>query len=230
MVGTKIAIDGPSGAGKSTISEIVAHKIGFTHIDTGATYRVIAYAISRFNVNLKNEKEIRFLLDSINIDIKFLEGKQFIYLNCEDVTDELRSPKISSLSSYISKFPFVRKKLTHMQRKIAEDKNVIMDGRDIGTKVFKNADLKIFLTASLDERAKRRYEELEKKEIKTNFEYVRKSMKERDTNDSKRSLSPLKPATDALIIDTTGNTLEKSVDTILKIVRDKLSELINNKK
>ena len=218
----KIAIDGPAGAGKSTIAKRAAKELGFVYIDTGAMYRAIGLAALRRGVDHDNDTEgVVALLDDIQIDISHSEAGQLVFLNGEDVSGEIRLPEVSVAASDVSRIPEVRKKLLELQRGIAEKTDVIMDGRDIGTVVLPNADLKIFLTASVEDRAQRRYLELQEKGVECSFDEVKADMEYRDKNDSQREIAPLKPAEDSVLVDTTGNTLEESVSLILSIMKER---------
>ncbi len=203
-----IAVDGPAGAGKSTVSKIVAAKLGYTYIDTGAMYRAVALKSSR------SCEDLIMLIDDIEIE---LDDKARVFLDGQEVTKEIRTPEISKLASDVSKFGFVRKKLTELQRKMAERGAVIMDGRDIGTQVLPNADLKIFLTASLDERARRRFEELQAKGQTVEFDAIKKEIALRDKQDSQREIAPLKRAEDAILIDSTNLTIDEVAGKILTL-------------
>ena len=218
----KIAIDGPAGAGKSTIAKAAAAHMHFVYIDTGAMFRAIGLGCirARLNPNTDVEKIIQ-LLPSMNIDISHGEKGQEIFLNGENVSDEIRMPQVSVAASDVSKIPEVRQKLLMLQRSIAEKTDVIMDGRDIGTVVMPGAELKIFLTASVEERAMRRYRELVEKGVDCSFDEVKADMKYRDKNDSQREIAPLKPAEDSVIVDTTGKTLQESVDMILELINER---------
>ena len=218
----KIAIDGPAGAGKSTIAKAAASELQLVYIDTGAMFRAIGLASIRagFNPN-EDVEEIIGMLPKLNIDIAHGENGQEIFLNGENVSTEIRMPEVSVAASDVSKIPAVRQKLLVLQRSIAEKTDVIMDGRDIGTVVLPNADLKIFLTASVDERAMRRYRELVEKGIECDFEEVKRDMEYRDKNDSEREIAPLKPADDGVIVDTTGKSLQESVDMILGLIKER---------
>ncbi|MBQ7705855.1 MAG: (d)CMP kinase [Selenomonadaceae bacterium] len=200
--------DGPAGAGKSTVSKIVAAKLGYTYIDTGAMYRAVALKSSR------SCDDLIAIIDDINIE---LDDKARVFLDGEDVTTEIRTPEISKLASDVSKFGFVRKRLTELQRKMAERGSVIMDGRDIGTQVLPNADLKIFLTASLDERARRRFEELQAKGQAVNLDAIKKEIALRDKQDTEREIAPLKKAFDAILIDSTNLTIDEVAGKILTL-------------
>jgi len=223
MSTVKIAIDGPAGAGKSTIAKIVAKELGFIYIDTGAMYRAVALKAIRNNIDTKSQiNEVCSLLDDLNIDIRHDKEGQLVFLDNEDVTDKIRTSEVSVGASNVACIPEVRMKLVELQRKLAEKHNVIMDGRDIGTYVLPDADVKIFLTASVEERAKRRYDEMILKGYKCTFEEVKKDIEYRDQNDSSRAFAPLRPADDAIIIDTTGNELNQSVDIILNTIKERL--------
>ncbi|MBO5955604.1 MAG: (d)CMP kinase [Clostridia bacterium] len=218
----KIAIDGPAGAGKSTIAKAAASELQLVYIDTGAMFRAIGLASIRAGFNpTEDVEEIIDMLPKLNIDIAHGENGQEIFLNGENVSTEIRMPEVSVAASDVSKIPAVRQKLLVLQRSIAEKTDVIMDGRDIGTVVLPNADLKIFLTASVDERAMRRYKELVEKGIECDFEEVKRDMEYRDKNDSEREIAPLKPADDGVIVDTTGKSLQESVDMILGLIKER---------
>ena len=206
-----IAVDGPAGAGKSTVSKICASRLGYTYIDTGAMYRAVALKV------LLSGKSLDENLIS-DIDIKLDEfGK--IFLDGGDVTREIRTLEVSRGASDVAKFGFVRKKLTQLQRDMAKRGKVIMDGRDIGTQVLPNADLKIFLTATVDERARRRFEELKAKNFAADFDQIKKDIALRDKQDSEREIAPLAQAADAILLDSTNLTIEQVVEKILELAR-----------
>ena len=207
-MGKVIAVDGPAGAGKSTVSKIVAARLGYTYIDTGAMYRAVGLKLA------KTGAELAEIVDGIEIE---LDDKARVFLDGQEVTAEIRTPEISRLASDVSKFGFVRKKLTELQRKMAERGSVIMDGRDIGTEVLPNADVKIFLTATLDERARRRFEELKAKGQAADFDAVKAEIAARDKQDSEREIAPLRQAEDAVLVDSTSLTIEQVVAQILAI-------------
>ena len=211
-----IAIDGPAGAGKSTVSKIIAAKLNYTYIDTGAMYRAVGWKFLQTGKNFSEE-----ILQEIveKIDIK-LDDKAKVFVDDFEVTKEIRTPEVSRLASDVSKFGFVRKKLTELQRKMAEVGKVIMDGRDIGTQVLPNADLKIFLTASLEERARRRFEELKLKNSDVEIEKIRQEIFLRDKQDSEREIAPLKQADDAILLDTTNLSIEEVAKKILELAND----------
>ena len=217
-----IAIDGPAGAGKSTISKAVSKELGFIYVDTGALYRAVGYYVVKNGVNTKDEKTVSECLSKISVELKFVNSTQRVFLNGEDVSDFIRTPEISMAASDVSALPCVRKFLFETQQKIARENNVVMDGRDIGTVVLPNADVKIFLTASPEERARRRYDELILKGQEVNYDDVLKDVITRDYNDSHRDIAPLKQADDAVLIDTTGNTLEKSIEVLLNAIKERL--------
>ena len=199
----KVAIDGPAGSGKSTIAKAAAGKLGFVYIDTGAMYRAIVLFALRAGVETKNAEQVIPLLDDIKIAIRHTEEGQQIDLNGENVSEEIRKPEVSVAASNVAVIPEVRLKLVELQRMLAQKDNVIMDGRDIGTYVLPDADIKIFLTASVDARAKRRLDELEEKGIETTFAEVKQDMEYRDQNDASREFAPLKAAEDSILLDST---------------------------
>ncbi|MBP7221819.1 MAG: (d)CMP kinase [Sedimentibacter sp.] len=204
-----IAIDGPSGAGKSTVARLLSKELGFEYIDTGAMYRALAYKAYKKNLVI-NEAEIEEMLKTTNIS--YYDNK--IFLDGENVENKIREETISIAASKVSALKIVREKMVEIQRKIAADKNAVLEGRDIGTIVFPDADYKFFITASLEERAKRRYAQLIAGNINAEYENVLRDMIDRDENDSKRQFSPLKPAEDAIIIDTTKMDLSEVTKTI----------------
>ena len=220
--GLVIAIDGFSSTGKSSISKVVADTLGLIHIDTGAMYRAITLFGLRNFKNEKQEIDLSKLLQNLNeISLEFREnsGKLEIYLNGENVSKEIRTMEVSDNVSLIAKHPEVRARLVVLQRDIAEKQGVIMDGRDIGTVVLPNADYKFFLTASADERARRRFLELQSLGIETTIEEVKQNLIERDRIDSEREISPLKQAEDAILIDNTNLNKEETIDLILSYIK-----------
>ena len=219
---TKIAIDGPAGAGKSTISKKVASALGFVYIDTGAMYRTVGLKAVRCGVDTNDEKGVVELLPSLDIDIRHEGVEQHIYLDGENVSGQIRTPQISMAASNVSRIPAVRLAMVDMQRKLAENHDVVMDGRDIASYVLPDAEIKIFLTASVDARAKRRYDELLEKGEKVSFEDVKNEMIQRDTNDSTREFAPLTIADGAEVIDTSELTLSESIDKVINYVRENL--------
>lgn len=223
MTNIKIAVDGPAGAGKSTISKIVANDFGYIYVDTGSMYRAVGLAALRKNLDTKNDlSKIIELMDTIKIGIKQYDDGQHIFLDGEDVTSQIRTPQVSIAASDVSAVPEVRIKLVEHQRELARTENVLMDGRDIGTHVLPDAQIKIFLTASVDDRARRRFEELLEKGVSTTYEEVKTDIEYRDKNDSGRKISPLMPADDAIILDTTGNTLEQSINLLIETIKERL--------
>ena len=216
-----IAIDGPVGAGKSTVAKITAQRLNIIYIDTGAMYRTVGLYVTRRGLDTKNANDVNSVLDEINLDVKLSNEGQMIFLNGEDVTKLIRTPEISMAASNVSAIPEVREKLVSIQRALAKSKSVIMDGRDIGTVVLPNATTKIFLNASLDVRADRRYRELIRKGQQVTFEDVKNDIVTRDNNDMSRAASPLKKAEDAIEVDTTGKSLDEVVTEVIKIVNEK---------
>lgn len=222
-----IAIDGPSGAGKSTISRKAAEKFGFIYVDTGAIYRTIGLATKIRGVSLDNTAAVIELLPTLEIELKYNDaGEQHMYLDGNDVSRDIRLPEVSMLASKVSAIPAVREFLVDMQRGMAEKYDVIMDGRDIGTVILPNADLKIFLTADVRDRARRRYEELRAKGMEKPFDEVLAEMEKRDEQDTQRAAAPLKAADDAVLLDTSGNTLEESIDEVCRLISEKTGRAI----
>ena len=222
-----IAIDGPSGAGKSTISRKAAEKFGFIYVDTGAIYRTIGLATKIRGVSLDDTAAVVALLPTLEIELKYNDaGEQHMYLDGNDVSRDIRLPEVSMLASKVSAIPAVREFLIDMQRGMAEKYDVIMDGRDIGTVILPNADLKIFLTADVRDRARRRYEELRAKGMEKPFDEVLAEMEQRDEQDTQRAAAPLKAADDAVLLDTSGNTLEESIDEVCRLISEKTGRAI----
>ena len=219
-----IAIDGPGGAGKSTIAKALAKKLGYIYVDTGALYRAIGLYMIKKGVDLKNADAIVEKLDEVKVELKYVNDEQRVLLCGGDVSEDIRKPEVSMAASDVSAVPAVRDFLLGLQRKMANENNVIMDGRDIGTVVLPNAEIKLFLTASAEERAMRRYKELIEKGKDVEYETVYKELCERDYQDSHREIAPLKPADDATVIDTTGNDLEKSVQVLMDFISPKLNK------
>ncbi len=217
-----VAIDGPAGAGKSTLSKALANKLGFIYVDTGALYRTIGLFFIKKGYTECPNFDLSEELKNIEVEIKFIEETQHVFLNGEDVSGEIRTPLASMMASAVSAKPEVRAFLLDMQRNLALNNNVIMDGRDIGTVVLPNAQVKIFLTASPESRAMRRFKELAEKGSEVTFEEVLEDMKKRDYNDSHRAIAPLKPADDSVIADTSELNLEESLDLLLSIVKEKV--------
>ncbi|OMH41286.1 (d)CMP kinase [Desulfurobacterium indicum] len=212
---TKITIDGPAGAGKSTIAELLAEKLGFLHLDSGAVYRAIGVAAKKKGIDLDNEEAVSSFLKSLSIEIK---NSGRVFVNGVDLTEEIRKPEGGILASKIARFPEVRRKVIEVLRKAAEGRQVITDGRDAGTNIFPDADVKIFLTASSEERARRRYRELKEKGYNVSFDQVLEEVKERDYQDRNRKVAPLTVPEGACIIDTTGKTIKEVVREIENLI------------
>lgn len=217
-----VAIDGPAGAGKSTIAKAVSKKLGYIYVDTGALYRAVGLKFSNLGFDTELNCDIESVLSDTNVTIKFVNGEQRVFLDGNDISGLIRTPNASMMASAVSAKPPVRAFLLEMQRKLAEDNNVIMDGRDIGTVVLPNATVKIFLTASANERARRRYKELTERGEKVDFNEVLKDIETRDYNDSHRDIAPLKQAPDAVLADTTEGSFEDSVNLVLDIINERL--------
>ena len=212
----KVAIDGPAGSGKSTISGIISKRLGFTHIDTGAMYRAVTLAAIEKEINLNNEEEYHFLETT---QISYHDND--IYLDGRNVSEAIRSKAVTDNVSLVASFPYVREKMVAAQQLAISQGMIIMDGRDIGTVVMTDADLKIFLTANVEERARRRKIQQAKKGLDENLDNVIENIKVRDKKDSQRELSPLKQADDAVVVDTTNLTLEQTVEKIIKLINNK---------
>ena len=217
-----VAIDGPAGAGKSTIAKRLARELGFYYVDTGAIYRTVAYFMDLLGISPKDVDGVERYIDELNIGLEYDEdGTQHMLLNGMDVTDDIRTPDISQKASLVSAHAVVREVLLDMQREVARNYNVIMDGRDIGTVVLPKAQVKIFLTASAEVRARRRYEELQAKGSHDSYEKVLKELQQRDYQDSHREIAPLKQAKDAIKVDTSELDIDGVVAAIREIVRQK---------
>ncbi len=215
-MGINIALDGPSGAGKSTIAKLAAKRLGYVYVDTGAMYRSIAYnALSR-GTDVNDEAAVAATLDGLKLELKYIDGAQAVLVNGEDVSDRIRTPEVSMGASAVAKQPAVRAFLLETQRGIAAENDIIMDGRDIGTVVLPNAQVKLFLTADAEERARRRFKELQEKGDPSTFEEVLADINQRDYNDSHREIAPLKQAEDAVLLDSTHLTIDQVVDEIVK--------------
>ena len=218
----KIAIDGPSGGGKSTLAKRLSKELGIVYVDTGALYRTIGYYAYTNGVSKDNNDGIISLLPNINVELKYIDGSQHVFLNGEDLGDKIRQPIISMYASAVSAVPEVREFLLETQRKIARENNVIMDGRDIGTVILPDADVKIFLFASNADRARRRCDELHEKGIDAKYEDVLREMDERDRNDSSRAVAPAVPAEDAIMLDNSGFEPDDTFEAAKKIIEEKL--------
>ena len=218
-----VAIDGPSGAGKSTLARALAKELGFVYVDTGAIYRSVGYFARQRGVDPADEAAVEALLPEIRLEMLYGEdGLQHMILNGQDVTREIRLPEISLYASRVSAIPAVRAFLLEMQRGMARTHSVIMDGRDIGTVVLPQADVKLFLTASAEDRARRRFLELEERGTPEPYEKLLEEMRERDRNDTSRAAAPLRAAEDAVVLDTTGNTFQQSFEMLLRTINEKL--------
>ena len=218
-----IAIDGPSGAGKSTFARRIAEDMGYVYVDTGAIYRTVGYYIWICGIGGRDVDGVRRLIDDVNVRIEYPgDGVQHMYLNGKDITGEIRTPEISMYASQVSAHKCVRDFLMDTQRDLARTHNVVMDGRDIGTVVLPDADVKIFLTASAEVRARRRWLELQEKGVKDSYEKVLADMIQRDKQDSTREVAPLRQAEDAVLLDTSDMTLEQTFEAIKKIIGEKL--------
>lgn len=218
----QIAIDGPSGAGKSSLAKAAAAKLGIVYVDTGALYRTVGYYAVSQGIDPKDAVCVTSLLNNIHIELKFENGTQYVYLNGENLGDKIRRPEISMAASDVSKIPAVREFLLETQKSIARTHSVIMDGRDIGTVILPNADVKIFLFASDEARALRRTKELEAKGMTVSYEDVLREMRERDAQDRNREVAPAVPAEDAIPFDNSAMTVEESIEKLLEIVRERV--------
>lgn len=217
-----VAIDGPAGAGKSTIARAAAKKLGFIYVDTGALYRAVGVYSLRNGLDTENPETVEGTLPHIQVELQFQDGVQHVLLNGEDVSEEIRTPKASMAASAVSAVPAVRQFLFDLQREIAAKNDCIMDGRDIGTVVLPQAEVKIFLTASPETRAMRRFKELQEKGAPDTYEAVLADLKQRDYNDSHRDVAPLKPAEDSVLVDTSALTLPQSVEKVIEVIKEKL--------
>lgn len=217
-----VAIDGPAGAGKSSISRYAAKKLGFIYVDTGALYRTVALHLLKLGISADQTDRIEAALKTADVDLRFIDGEQHMFLNDSDVTDLIRTPEVSMMASASSAVPCVRAFLLNCQRELAKKYNVIMDGRDIGTVVLPDAQIKIFLTADPEERAQRRYDEMIAKGMETDYDEVLADIIKRDYNDSHRAIAPLKPAEGSVQINTTGYTFDESCELLLNTIREKL--------
>ncbi len=220
----QIAIDGPSGAGKSTVAKALAAKMGIVYVDTGALYRTIGYYVRSKNVDPKDPQKVAELLPEIQLKLGYENGTQQVYLNGEAMGDRIRTPEMSMYASAVSAIPAVRAFLLDTQRSIAEENSVVMDGRDIGTVILPNANVKIYLTASNECRAMRRYEELKAKGIETDYESVLADMIQRDENDRNREVAPAVAAEDAVTVDNSGMTPDQCSEAIMKLIEEKLGK------
>ena len=216
-----IAIDGPAGAGKSTIARLAAKELGFIYVDTGAMYRAIALYFISNDTDTHDETSLKAALDNININIVYEEGVQHVFLNLMDVSAEIRNEKVGNVASTTSALKPVREKLLNLQRDIAAKNDVIMDGRDIGTNILPNAELKIYLTASVDVRADRRFKELKEHGENPDIEVIKKDIETRDYQDMNREIAPLKQAEDAVYLDTSDMSISEVVDKIIELAKER---------
>ncbi len=216
-----IAIDGPAGAGKSTIAKKLAKELGFIYVDTGAMYRSMALYFMRNGIAKEDEAAISDACKTVEVSIAYENGEQQVLLNGENVSKEIRKEEVGKMASATSVYKEVRTKLVELQQKLAADKDVIMDGRDIGTCVLPNAQVKIYLTASVETRAERRYQELQEKGAACDLEVIKKDIADRDYQDMYREISPLKQAEDAILVDSSDMGIEEVVETIKNIYREK---------
>lgn len=219
-----IAIDGPAGAGKSSLSKLLAKELQYIYVDTGALYRAVGLKFSRLGFDTELKGDIEAVLTETVVDIRFINGEQRVFLDGEDVSDDIRTPVASMMASAVSAKPAVRAFLLDMQRTLAKNNNVVMDGRDIGTVVLPHANIKIFLTADVEIRAQRRLKELTEKGEKVTFEEVLEDMKLRDYNDSHRDIAPLKQADDAVLADTSKLTFDDSLKLLVRIAKEGMSK------
>ncbi len=216
-----VAIDGPAGAGKSTLARAAAKELGFIYVDTGALYRSVAYYAIKNNTDPHDSENVVPLLKNIRPELKYIGGEQHVFLNGEDVSGFIRTPEVSMGASAVSAIPAVRAFLFDLQKNIAAENNIIMDGRDIGTVVLPNADVKIYLTASAEVRADRRYKELAEKGMSPVYDEVLEDIKQRDYNDMHRDIAPLKQADDAVLLDTSSDSPERALERLIGIIKDK---------
>lgn len=218
-MGYSVAIDGPAGAGKSTIAKKVAKEKDFIYIDTGAMFRAMAVYFLRCGIAADDHEKISEAVKDVNVTISYVNGEQQVFLNGENVTGQLRTEKVGNMASASSVNGDVRKKLLELQRKLAVTANVVMDGRDIGTVVLPNADVKVYLTASVEVRAQRRYKELIEKGLSADLEQIKKDIEERDYRDMNRDIAPLRQAEDAVLVDSSYMTIDESVQAILDLIK-----------
>ena len=219
-----VAIDGPAGAGKSTIAKRIARRLGYIYVDTGAMYRAMAYYLIQNQIDAADQEAIAAACQHADISICYQDGEQVVLLNGENVNAYLRTEAVGNMASVSSVVPEVRKKLVELQQKLARETDVVMDGRDIGTVVLPDADVKVYLTASVETRAKRRFLELQEKGTVCDLDNIQKDIEERDQRDMNREISPLRQAEDAVLVDSSDLTIEQVVDRILEIFRARTEE------
>lgn len=218
-----IAIDGPAGAGKSTVAQIVAQRMNYIYIDTGAMYRAVAWKTIQMNVPVENDAQVAKLADSIDIRFRYNQSILNIFADGVNITEAIRSQEVTSIVACVAQNKFVREAMLHQQRKLATDGGIVMDGRDIGTQVLPNADVKIFLTASIEERANRRWKELISKGSQVDYDKIKEEIACRDKADCERKIAPLIQAEDAVLVDTTALSIQGAVDLILKICEERIN-------
>lgn len=216
-----VAIDGPAGTGKGTVTKVIAEKMNLVNIDTGATYRCVALEMLNKGISLEDEEKIKSMLDTIRIEFKNVDGNQLVYLNGQDVTNEIRSKRVTECVSQVSAIKRVRLSMANLQREMGLKQDSIMEGRDIGTYVFPNANVKIYLDADVEERAKRRFIQNKEKNIDMSYEEILENIKMRDANDKAKEIGALKVADDAIVIDTTHLTIDEVVNKIINIIKSK---------
>lgn len=221
-----VAIDGPAGAGKSTVARAAAQELGYIYVDTGALYRTIGLHAFRNKVEPSDRIGVPALLPEAEVELRFVDGEQRVFLNGEDVSDLIRSPEVSMAASQVSAIPEVRAFLFDLQKNMARTHDVVMDGRDIGTVVLPEAQVKIFLTATPEIRAKRRFNEMKEKGMAVDFAQILEEVKQRDYNDSHRAIAPLKQAEDAVLLDSSDLTLSQSVEAVLQVVKGKIRDVL----
>lgn len=221
----KIALDGPSGSGKSTVAKAISARLGIVYVDTGALYRSVGYYVRTKDLDPKNAEQVESVLPEIELDVRYENGVQCVYLNGENLGDRIRQPEISMYASAVSAIPAVRAFLLETQKSIARKNSVVMDGRDIGTVILPDADVKIFMTASNEARAMRRYNELTEKGVAVKYEDVLREMIERDENDRNRDVAPCVPAEDAIIFDNSDYDLEGSINKVIEIIKEKVGDI-----
>ncbi len=217
-----IAIDGPAGAGKSTIARVLARELGFIYVDTGALYRTIGHYMLSHGIAIEDTDAVVAALDGLTVSVEYVDGEQHVFANGEDVNAYIRTPEVSMAASAVSAIPAVRTFLLQVQRDMAATRSVVMDGRDIGTTILPDARIKIFLTASPEARAQRRYAELCEKGVTTTYDEVLADMVKRDYDDTHRAASPLRQAADAVLVDTSDDTLEEAIARMKQVVTERL--------
>ena len=218
-MGYNVAIDGPAGAGKSTIAKKIAKELGYVYVDTGAMYRALAIHFLKEGLQPEDTEKIKEACKNAVVTLQYEEGVQQVYLNGENVTAMLREEVVGNMASVSSAIPEVRAQLLELQRDLARTKDVVMDGRDIGTNILPNADVKVYLTASVEERARRRYVELQEKGVACNLEEIAHDIEERDTRDMNREIAPLKQAEDATFVDSSDMSIDEVVETIVNLCK-----------